>query len=598
VALAEDRRVDAMARLRAEWPLWASACAKIVNTAGQLVPLMPKPAQTHIWEAIQAQRDEGKPVRLIVPKARKEGVSTMAVSLAIQRTTLTANHNALVVAQDAKTSAELLQMAVVMHANLPDSEALPVKPPIANRVRHKELVFGNPARKVNVNGDFGINSRIAVDTASELEAGRGFTLHTLHCSEPAFWPDLKRKLTSLLNAVPDEPETMIVLESTSNGYNHWRDLCLAAQAGRNDFALVFLPWFMEPQYARAFVGDEERGEFIEGIGLGDWGEAEHELIDLGCSAEQLAWRRWAIENRCQGDLRVWMQEYPSTLEESFLASGLQVFNPMLVARARRGIERDELVPVLGSLKPSKERERRLRYSSITIPEGPVFHEGRAQYQWTVWERPDLDPDAEPESYVIGVDPAGDEPEHLELAAMHGAVVLEHRTGRQVAELHCQGDADEVALQLYLAALWFHRAWVAIETTGGFGMSMARRLFKDYAYPFTYRRKTLSSGKDQQEDRLGWDTNRATKVVLEDGGKELLREGTHGLRSLTICSELNTYIKAAKNGRHGPAPGQRSDLLMAWLIAAQVRTDVAPSVRRGPGTFSTSTRGMRSRQTGW
>lgn len=595
MALAEDVRAEGMARLLSDWPLWASMCAKIIDTSGKLVALEPKPAQLRIWREIVSQREQGKPVRLIVPKARKEGVSTMAMSLAIQRTTLMANHNALIVAQDSKTSPELLQMAVLMHANLPDSKEWPVKPPIANRVRRKELAFGTSAHKSKDTGDFGINSRIQVDVASELEAGRGFTLHTLCCSEPAFWPDLKRKLTSLLNAVPDEPDTLVILESTSNGYNHWRDLCLAAQEGRNDFALVFLPWFDEPQYSREFFSDEERGEFLESIGTGDWGEAEPDLQELGCTPEQLQWRRWAIENRCQGDLRVWMQEYPSTLEESFLASGLQVFDQTMIARARRQVEGYSDQPVLGTFKFASTRQRRLRHSVIDIPQDPEFQPGKAKYQWTIWEQPS---DDEPLSYVIGVDPAGDDVEVERTAAMHGAVILEHSTGRQVAELHAQGDADEIALQAYLAALWYHRAWVAVETTGGWGLSMARRLFKDYGYAFTYRRKSMSSSKEAQEDRLGWDTNRATKVVLEDGGKELLREGTHGLRSRRICHELNTYVTNERNGRHGPAPGERSDLLMAWLIAAQVRLEVSPSVRQGSGTFSTSTRQVQTSRTGW
>ena len=584
---------DLIEQLRHDWPLWARSCAKIIGTSGRKIALDPKPAQLRIWDAIRTQRDAGQPIRLIIPKARKEGVSTMSMSLAIQRATLTAHHNALVVAQDHKTTAELLQMAVFMHANLPDSEEWPIKPPIANRRRNFELAFGNPARISQASGDFGINSRIQVDTANELEAGRGFTLHTLCCSEPAFWLDSARKLTSLLNAVPDDPETMVILESTSNGYNHWRDLCLAAQAGRNDFALVFLPWFEEPQYRRPFLSGEERAEFAETIGEGDYGEGELELVELGLEVEQLHWRRWAIENRCQGDLRIWMQEYPATLEESFLASGLQVFNQTYVARARRAVEAQERGTV-GTLEPTTLRRRRLRHTTIEIPEGPVWREGKARYQWTIWQEPQDDV-----SYVIGVDPAGDEVEHARLAAMHGAVVLDHRTGEQVAELHCQGDADEVALQVYLAALWFHRAWVAIETTGGWGLSMARRIFRDYAYPFTYRRKSLQSTRtDATEDRLGWDTNRTTKAVLEDGGKELLREGTHGLRSLTICNELNTYVASETNpAKHGPAPGQHADLLMAWLIAAQVRLEVSPSVRTA-GSFSTSTRQVTTVRTGY
>lgn len=582
MALAEDQRSQILERLRLDFPWWSEHCAKIVNTTGQVIPLIPKPAQLRIWQAIQRQREAGKPVRIIVPKARKEGVSTMAVALAIQRVTLTANHNAIGVAQDASTAAELLQMATLMHANLPDSAEWPVKPPIANRERKKELVFGNPARIAQATGDFGINSRIRVDTAAEFEAGRGFTFHTVHCSEPAFWPDLKRKLTSLLNAVPDEPETMVILESTSNGHNHWRDLCMQAQDGLNDFEIVFLPWFDEPQYVRAFGSEHEREEFIDSIGTGDFGTDEPELLSRGLSFEQLHWRRWAIANRTQGDIRIFHQEYPATLEESFLSSGRQVFNQMHVGRAREAVEAVP-EPEKGTFDAKGMRTRRMRYGTVEIPEGPEWKTGKGQ--WEVWEHPD--PLA---SYIVAHDPAGDEVMDEEKAAMKGVVIIDHKTGMQVAQLETQADADLLARQIYLAALYYNRAWVAVETTGGWGLSTARKLHYDFAYPFVFKGKRLTASKDKTEDRLGFDTNRTSKVILEDGAREMLREGSHGLRSRKIVRQLTTYVKNVKGAKSGPAPGERSDLLMSWMIAHQVRLEVHPTARQSKGPVDTTSRG--------
>lgn len=571
-----------LARLRTDWEFWAPRCAQIVNTAGQIIPLEPKPAQTRIWDAIVRQREQGRPVRVIVPKARKGGVSTMAASLAIQRTSMTANTNAIAVAQNATTAAELLQMATLIYANLPDSAEWPVKPPIANRLRGKELVFGNPAKVAQDTGDFGINSRLQVDTATELEAGRGFTYHFLHASEPAFWPDLKRKLTSLLNAVPDVPESMVILESTANGHNHWRDLCLAAQDGKNEFTLVFLPWFGEPSYQREFGSETEREEFADSIGEGDWGTDEQDLLErYGLSFEQLNWRRWAVANQCQGDLRVFHQEFPATLEESFLASGRQVFNQMYVARAREMVEQ-EPPPEKGTFTASGVRQRRMRYATIEIPENPVWKPGKGA--WEIWQHP-----VEGESYVIGYDPAGDEVMDEDQAAMHGVVVINHLTGVQVAQLEQQGDADLIARQVYLAANYYNRAWAGIETTGGYGLSAARKLNGDFAYPYVYKRKRLVASKERTDEVLGWDTNRTSKVILEDGGRALLREGSHGLRSRTIISQLTTYIRDVNGRKSGPAQNARADVLLAWLIAHQIRLEVNPTVRKSNGAVDTTTR---------
>src|SRR5690348_11965750 len=114
MATAAPSRDAILGRLRDDWPFRAANVAKIVDTSQQIIPLVPKPAQLLIWEAIQAQQAAGQPVRIIVPKARKEGVSTMAISLLMQRVTQRANHNAISVAQDKETAGELLQMATVI----------------------------------------------------------------------------------------------------------------------------------------------------------------------------------------------------------------------------------------------------------------------------------------------------------------------------------------------------------------------------------------------------------------------------------------------------------------------------------------------------
>jgi hypothetical protein len=57
---------------------------------------------------------------------------------------------------------------------------------------------------------FGANqSSYVVDTAKEFEGARGLTLQSVHGSEVAFWPDLKRKLTTLDNAIDfTDPNTL------------------------------------------------------------------------------------------------------------------------------------------------------------------------------------------------------------------------------------------------------------------------------------------------------------------------------------------------------------------------------------------------------
>ena len=63
--------------------------------------------------------------------------------------------------------------------------------------------------------------------------------------------------------------------------------------------------------------------------------------------------------------------------------------------------------------------------------------------------------------------------------------------------------------------------------------------------------------------------------------QLLREGSHGIRSLRLARQLETYVRRG-SGRTGPIPGAHSDLLLAWMIAQTVASEKVPRVDRKPG----------------
>jgi len=56
--------------------------------------------------------------------------------------------------------------------------------------------------------------------------------------------------------------------------------------------------------------------------------------------------------------------------------------------------------------------------------------------------------------------------------------------------------------------------------------------------------------------------------MEAGLEELLRQGEDGIRSKALARELLTYMRHP-DGKTGPAPGEFSDRLMAYMIAQQV-----------------------------
>lgn len=611
----EERLAALRSRLRDDFPFYSRKCLKIVDADGTEVPFKLKDPQLRLWEKLKEQDDAGLPMRALILKARKIGFSTLAQALMLWRVTQIENHYALVVAQDRNTAGELFEKGDFMYRRLPGADDLGLKPPIQNFARGKFLAFGEPSKMARDQGDLGINSRYNVDTANEYEASRGFTYHSMHLSEVAFWPD-QRKLTSILNTVERRPHTLILQESTANGWNHFKDAWDRAVEGRSSYIAHFEPWFSEPSYTLKFHDDAERAEFIASIGEGEFGEQEPMLQELGCTPEQLHWRRRKIEDDCEGDLRVFFQEYPSTANEAFLSSGEMRFNPVVVNRiveqTKRAVE-----PERGILVPQSSVTMQSVFGPVEVPKNPKWvpeaeidneitqssmSDELARFKrlnkWEVWQHPELpeDDDEEVNQFIAALDPAGGEESEVigerskrgeKVDRAQSAIcVIDHRSRMQVAEFVSAGDADLVGVELYLAALYFNEAWAAPENQGGYGLSICRRLDRMYRYPWLYKTRNPNQAiTESEERRWGWKTTRETKTLLEDGAVEALREGTHGIRSAALARELTTYMRDER-GKTGPQKGKRSDRIIAWMICQQVAQERMPRsvTKGGPATF--------------
>jgi hypothetical protein len=239
------------------------------------------------------------------------------------------------------------------------------------------------------------------------------------------------------------------------------------------------------------------------------------------------------------------------------------------------------------LIPSGTMTRKSRGQLVEVPTGAIWAPKAAtgfsdrDPLWRIWEHPHNggaekpDEPRRPEGrYVVVVDPAGDDITSSGKTDFHAIEVIDHHTREQVAEWRGRIDPDLVADQAILAGLYFNEAILGVERTGGYGLSIARKLAIDYRYRRMYFRKALDSRNEQQIDRLGWDTTRVSKPLIEDGMKELLREGTHGIRSAVLAHELTTYVRDSR-GRSGAEAEEFDDLLMAYMIAQHIAQEQPP-----------------------
>jgi hypothetical protein len=578
-------------RLRDDGTYYGEHCLKLVDLYGELVPLIDRKGQLKIEAAIQKQEAAGEPVRIIIDKTRRCGASTKGVSTLIRKATQNKNSQAQIVAQNRGTAAELFDIARRMWSNLPNEEW--IKPPLYQDRDSKDTKFlwwGNPDKYSRNLGDLGLNSQLTVDTAQEVSGGRGLTIRYLLATEVAHWPDPNKAL-GLLNAVSDVPGTVIIIESTPKGFDDFfKPTWDRAEAGESGYIPVFIGWQDVEHFTLAFPGQpgsaqyqEERERFIAGIGTGPWGEDEPDLIERhGVTPEQLNWRRRTIADKTQGKLELFRQEYPSNAAESFIGSGRHVFSVVFSARAIARTEEvmqlpiEEGGPQVGIFQASDFKTRRTHDGTVEVPTAaiwipsedaglPISHD-----YWTRWELPKEEGDTSRGQHIIAVDPTSGEGNTSGSGDDWSAIqVIDHRTREQAARLRTKAlDPDEVAFQALLAALYFNDALITVETTGGYGVPITRKLWDAFGYRRLYKRKAVEQSSAKASDRLGWDTNRRTKPLMIEGLREMLREGTHGMRDLQTALELNTYVVDDK-GRQGADKSAHDDLLSAYMQGQEV-----------------------------
>lgn len=573
---------QARERVRWDFPALAANGLVIVNKQGKRQFLHLKPEQIRFWEAVKSQRDANVPMRIMSLKARQIGVSTEVQGISIQRTTQFSDHHALTLAQEHGTAGELFDIGRRMYDFLPDEAD--IKPKITGRRKQRLLEFDN-------------HSWYRADSAKEFESGRGLTIHTLHVSEVAFFPDAQRKLTGLLQAVPNEPGTFVCLESTANGQNYFKDLWDA----ENDYIKFFSPWYREPSYTRPFANQAEREDFLDTIGDGSLGEDEPDLVALMESEgitdvyERLHWRRWMIRNNFAGDLDRFHQEFPSTPLEAFMTTGRHVFDVGLVRRMHARV-RQEPEPTTGRIEPKGNLKSRLSRgvtvhypTAVEFVPSPINDDRRPG--WRIFEMPRPKTEEDPGGqYVIGVDASGGD-EREGAGAYHVIDVIDHKTRRQVAEYRSKIDPDELALEILKGALFYGTGtgglpWVAVEVTGSWGLPAVKRLHIDFQFPLVYRRKRQDSTREKYEDSLGWHTGFAEKKLIVAELKEMLRAGEDGIRSKGLADEFGWYILDDRN-RAKPEYGKTADRLMAHGIASVVaREKPLKPVRKRGETHST------------
>lgn len=494
---------------------------KIRDKKGSIVNFKLNSPQQKLYDVIKKQKEQKKPVRVIILKARQMGFSTLTESILFKDTVTKFNRRTGIITHLDTATTNLFNMSKLMLDNLP----LELKPSIKNS-NAKELIFDNDEGT-------GLKSKIKCMTAGTAGVGRSDTFDNLHLSELAFWQgDVTATLTGLFQAVPNLPDTMIIIESTANGYEKFKELWDQAINGENDFIPLFVAWYELPEYKMAYSGFKLTQE-------------EEELKELyNLSNEQLEWRRWCIRNNCQGKIEQFKQEYPSCPEEAFISTGLCIFDKEEIIRRLNNTPKPIRTGYFIYNEEEARRNNIVDIKWVNDSKGPI----------SIYKVPNSPVYSK---YAIGGDTAGDN-----LGDEFSADVIDAKTLEQVASLEMQTDEDLYAKQVYCLGKYYKNALIAIETNYS---TYPQKKLEEFGYTNLYVRETVDRYDKETIKSYGFNTNRKTKPLILSNLVEISRENIEYINHAKTLREMLTMVKK-ENGKQEAVEGYHDDKVMSIAIA--------------------------------
>ena len=501
---------------------------KIRNKEGKIVPFKLNSPQQRLYDIIKEQKKAKKPVRVIILKARQMGFSTLTESILFKETVTKFNRRTGIITHLASATTNLFNMSKLMYDQLPDD----MKPSV-KKSNAQELLFDND------NGT-GLKSKIKCMTAGTSGVGRSDTFDNLHLSELAFWEgDVTATLTGLFQAVPNLPDTMIIIESTANGFEKFKELWEQAVNGESDFIPLFVAWWEMPEYSMPYSGFK----------LTDEEEKLKELYNL--TNEQLEWRRWCIRNNCQNDIDQFKQEYPSNPDEAFIGTGSCIFDTEAIINRLRHVpkpikqgyfvydEEDAQSNIMSNIRWVNDKKGCIKL--FKIPNQPEFTK-----------------------YCLGGDTAGDTQ-----GDEFSSDVVDAKSLEQVATLTMRTDEDLYAKQMYCLGKYYGWALMAIETNFS---TYPQKKLEELGYPSFYVRETVDRFDKSVTKQFGYNTNKKTKPLMLANLVELVREHTDIFNDEKTLRQMLTFVKK-DGGKQEAEEGYHDDKVMSIAIAHQAVSQV-------------------------
>ncbi|GAC1496155.1 MAG: hypothetical protein NVS1B2_16000 [Vulcanimicrobiaceae bacterium] len=536
-------------------------------------------------------RENHMPVRIVICKSRRAGLSTGVEALIYDDTTTHANTYSLIVANEKNPSENILNMCRTFWKHTPEKfviggREVKLRPDIPS-------VYKNNPPKDRLEFDV-LNSFIVVATARSIDAYLGYGFQNMHATEASRYNDGHELFRALYPTLSSDEHSALYIESTPNGQDgkgRWfYEQCMDAHARKKtqygEMALVFIPWHeMRFSFAIPFKDDTARRSFARG-----YLPVERDLLKRfpSISPEQFQWRRMVVAGPTfNRDEDMFDQEYPTDLATAFLTSGTSVYGRKyiknLMARTRDPVWEGDVYwgesPEKNSSVPIHELVRRPMLLTIGQARAAGFppHVNEKTYKNLKIYRHVK----KGERVFVTCDVGGGSESTKDGDQSTICVGVLNELDRDELVMTWRGRINPIAFGEVASALaWAIRYQVGESVVApllvpewtGPGTAMCTYIDSKNLYPALYRYQQPGIHKMPASKHIGWESNAKTKPMMVAYSVRMVAQDLIDLPDEDLVMQMSSYRQTdsfGDSGSYGGAAGRHDDLVSSFQILCAV-----------------------------
>jgi len=531
----QDQQLADLIRIDPE--VWFSTFGVIKDKRGKDIKPKPNTLQKRMFAHYRKCQVEGLPCKMIILKPRQKGASTCAQALTYHHMRKHENLSGSLMGDIAGTSDKVFEI----YRRYAENDIFPWDETGQNLEDGGSLADQIRLRTKSVYGK---------ETAGSKNAGRSGTIQVGNMTEVAFWPmggERDPALGYLQSLYDGDNVSLVVADSTPNGPAGW---FYRTWVQENEWAKIFAAWFEFEDSEVPFKSEAQLKDFKDS--LSDDEKSEMDRFDV--SWENMHWRRRVLQDKCNGDVSKFRQEYPSDPEECFLMSSRPRFH----------------MECLNDMtKDAKAQTYQVGVMSVQEGNKGSFR-ADPQGNWRVYDEPEHD-----SKYLISADTCtGEDQQQQGLAAdpdFHSIQVWRAayedwhgvwHVPRLVAIHHSRLDIGVLAQELEGAARYYGGAFIVPEVNNS-GLALLKYLLEMGLS--VYRRRKVNDSNGMVEKSFGWSTDKITRKTVIDHMASELMEGNYDIPDLDVLHEMKVFVVNDK-GKPEAAPGHHDDHVLAAAIA--------------------------------